>query len=114
MHIDAYSFGSITVDGGTYSRDLIIFSDRINSAWWRGEAHRLQKKDLEEVFRYKPELLIVGTGASGMMKVPDDLRHELQQEHIDCEVHPTGEAVKRFNQECAAGKRVAGAFHLTC
>ncbi len=35
MHIDSYSFGSMTVDGTGYGHDLIVFPDRVMSGWWR-------------------------------------------------------------------------------
>ncbi|NIX02453.1 MAG: hypothetical protein GWN13_30295, partial [Phycisphaerae bacterium] len=67
MEITSYSFGSITVGNETYRKDLIIFSDHVFSPWWRKEGHSLEPNDLFEALRENPSLIIVGTGASGVM-----------------------------------------------
>ncbi|NIW42891.1 MAG: hypothetical protein GWN27_20845, partial [candidate division Zixibacteria bacterium] len=51
----------------TYRKDLIIFSDHVFSPWWRKEGHSLEPNDLFEALRENPSLIIVGTGASGVM-----------------------------------------------
>ncbi len=35
MKISDYSFGNITINGETYTKDVIIYPDRIFSLWWR-------------------------------------------------------------------------------
>jgi hypothetical protein len=114
MHIDSYSFGTMTVDGKAYDSDLIIFPDRIMSGWWRREGHSLAISDLDEVLRYKPDILVVGTGASGIMDVPDPTRRMLRENNIELMENKTSQACKIFNQKIKEGRKVAGAFHLTC
>ena len=58
--------------------------------------------------------MVVGTGAYGMMKVPDAARQALDEAGIGAVVEKTGDAVERYNALLAEGRRVAGAFHLTC
>jgi len=100
------------IAGTTYKSDLILFSDRILSPWWRIEGHLLQKDDLASVIDEKPELLIVGTGYSGMMRVPAATVKSLEALGIRVITAKTGEAVELFNEEKTARK--AAAFHLTC
>ncbi len=114
MHIDAYSFGSMTVNGRTYTSDLIVFPDRVASGWWRIEGHSLSAEDLKDVIVYKPEVLIVGKGASGCMKVPLSTRKALEDKNIEIIDRNTGEAYALFNEEIKKGRRAVGAFHLTC
>ena len=113
-HIDSYSFGYITIDDVEYNEDLIVFPDRIKSFWWRNDGHVLKTVDLDEVLKYRPELLIVGTGFSGRMQVEPATREHLLHEGIQVIEDLTGNAVKLFNNEIRKGIRVAGAFHLTC
>ena len=112
MLIDSYSFGRIVIDGKTYTSDLIIFPGRVLSPWWRKEGHLLQMEDLEEVLREGPDVLIVGRGYSGVMKVPQGLIDELARLGIDVIAERTTEAVKIFNEY--KGKGVVAALHLTC
>jgi len=112
--IDSYSFGHMTVDGEQYDEDLIIFPDRIKAHWWRDNGHTLRTTDLQDVIEYKPELLVVGTGASGRMQTELQTRDTLGQEGIRYVEAQTGDARKIFNEEMEKGTRVVGAFHLTC
>ena len=71
--INSYSFGTITIDGNKFSKDLIIYPDHINSNWRRKTGHLLTEDDIAEILDYKPEVLIIGIGASGLMKVDDKI-----------------------------------------
>jgi len=112
--IESYRFGEIRVDGVRYTSDLIILPSGVKPNWWRREGHRLSLEDLEEVLREKPEILVIGTGYSGLMRVPKELIEHLRAEGIEVMVQRTGEAWKTYNQLSREGRRVAAALHLTC
>jgi len=114
MHIEKYSFGSIIVNGKKYTRDLIIFPNKIRENWWRKEGHKLHLEDLKEVLEYKPEILVIGTGAYGIMRVPDDVIKKLTEAGIRVIVKKTKEACEAFNTLIKEGKNVVAALHLTC
>lgn len=113
MKIDNYSFGNIVIDGKAYNSDVIIFKDYVDSSWWRKEGHKLQIVDLESVIRAKPEVLIIGTGAYGAMKVPDETMNYVKSKGIELYIYTTPEAVKEFNK-LQDKKHVIAALHLTC
>ena len=110
MKIEHYSFGNIVINGKTYSSDVIIFPERIRSNWRRKEGHRISIDDLIEVLEEKPKKLIVGTGASGMVLVPNEVKEILTEKGIELVILKTEEACQRFNAE----KNVVAALHLTC
>ena len=112
--VEDYSFGRIKVSGKTYFRDLIIFPDEILENWWRKEGHNLCIEDLKEVLKRKPEILIIGTGYAGVMKVPREVINELEARGIKVIVKKTKEACEEFNKLVKEGKKVAAALHLTC
>lgn len=112
MRIETYRFGRMEIAGTAYNADLILFPDRILSPWWRIEGHLLQKDDLASVFDERPDLLIVGTGYSGMMRVPSVTVKSLEALGIRVITAKTGDAVELFNEEKTVRK--AAAFHLTC
>lgn len=114
MKITYYSFGKIVVNGNEYTSDLIILPDRIYPSWWRKEGHSLCLEDLKEVFKTNVDTLVVGTGAYGRMRVPDEVTNELKKRGIDTYSAETGKAVELFNKFFEEGRKVAGAFHLTC
>jgi hypothetical protein len=114
MHIDSYQFGKIVVDGVDYSSDCIILGDTVQPNWWREQGHSLSAEDLRDVLAASPAVLIVGCGASGLMKVSEETRQVLQQHNIQTEALDTRKAVERFNELSEAGVNVAAALHLTC
>ena len=114
MHIDSYQFGEIVIDGKTYNSDVIILGDSVQSNWWRKQGHSLSAEDLKTVIAAKPSVLVVGCGASGLMKVPEKTRQVLQEHDIQLQALDTDKAVKRFNELSQAGVNVAAALHLTC
>lgn len=111
--IDSYSFGRIVIDGKTYTSDLILYPDKIDDSWWRKSGHILQKEDLTDVIQYNPEVLIVGTGANGLMKVPDETKEFVESKGIELIVEETKKAYETYN-ELKKEKKIVAAFHLTC
>lgn len=111
--IDSYSFGRMVIDGHTYTADLIIFPDRIESSWWRKTGHKLCLEDIEDVFKEEPEAIVVGTGFFGLMKVEEAVKQEVRSKGIPLHVNKTKNAVQKYN-EISGQKKTVGVFHLTC
>lgn len=114
--VEAYSFGSITVDGEKFTKDVIIGRAGVLSPWWRREGHSLDPEDLESVTASTPEVLVIGTGSFGVMKVPDDTMEFLRSRDIEPRVMRTGRAVEEFNDllKKRGPDKVMAALHLTC
>jgi hypothetical protein len=119
MTIQKYDFGFLQVNGKEYHRDVIIYpegarsSHRVDAGWWRKEGHRLDKADLEDVVKAKPEVLVVGTGYHGCLKVPKETVDFLKGLQIELHAEPTQEACRKYNQ-LKDHKQVVAALHLTC
>jgi hypothetical protein len=114
MKIESYSFGYMSIDGKGYSTDLIIFpSGEVLSGWWRKEGHRLLPGDLERIDDIKPDVVVIGTGANGRMKVPNETLRVLKNISREFVIEDTAQAVRSFNN-LQVSKRVVGLFHLTC
>jgi hypothetical protein len=107
--ITSYSFGNITISNQKFIKDLIIYPDHINSNWKRAIGHLLTEADIVEILDYKPEILIIGTGSRGLMKVDDKIKN-LELELI---IKKTAEAVIEYNK-IYKDKKVVAALHLTC
>ena len=111
--IQDYQFGRMVVDGEPHTRDLVLLPDRVVANWWRKEGHRLDVEDLREVLDAVPKVLIVGTGAYGLMKVPPETGQAVEAAGIELRAARTGEAWRLYN-ELRKRQPTAGAFHLTC
>lgn len=114
MHIDAYEFGRIVIDGEEYIQDVIIFPDHVQASWWRREGHFLHAGDLATVLDAPPKVLIIGKGYSGVMRVPDELVKELEARGIQVHVANSREAVETYNRLAPTEPSLAAALHLTC
>lgn len=113
MKIDSYSFGNIVIDGKSYSSDVIILKDRVISNWWRGEGHELCLKDLKDIEIEKSGTLVVGTGASGMMKVLKEVKDFYNSKGIKLIEEKTEEACRIYNKQ-SNSRNILAALHLTC
>ena len=111
--IESYDFGSIVVDGEKFERDLIIFPDRIDRGWWRKEGHELCVSDIGGIVEARPEVLVVGTGYSGMMRILPETEQYLASCGIELLASKTEEACKTYN-DLSRSRRVVAALHLTC
>ena len=114
MTIGSYEFGRVVVDGVEYTRDLIVFPGHVKSGWWRVEGHRLRVEDLEDVIPFEPEVLVVGTGAYGLMKVTEEAEEALAERGIHLVARKTADACDVYNELVREGKRAVAALHLTC
>ena len=115
MHIDSYSFGRIRVDGIDYTEDVIMLRGEVRSPWWRSAGgHVYAPADLEEVVAAAPEIVVLGIGYFGRVKVLDETLTECADAGSEVIVEKTGRAVETFNQFVAEGRDVAAALHLTC
>lgn len=114
MKIEKYSFGSIIINGKEYNKDVIVFQDKVFSPWWREEGHNLSVKDLKKVIDETPDLVIIGTGDQGIMKVPEETLEELKRLDIDPIIAKTPEAIKTYNKKIKNKENVIACLHLTC
>jgi hypothetical protein len=112
--IENYGFGSMTVMGQSHRNDLKIIHNEIVGNWWRREGHAVYVEDIDDILYSKVEVLVVGTGAYGSMKVTEEAARAIKGRGIELVAVPTKEAVTIFNTLHGQGKKVAGAFHLTC
>lgn len=112
--IEDYRFGNIKIDGKDYTSDVKIINGKVKPNWWRKEGHNLFPEDIQDILEAKPEVLVVGTGAYGVMKISSQVRKLLEQEKIELIETKTDKACQIYNQLLQTGKKVAFAVHLTC
>lgn len=116
--IDAVAFGSVTVEGETFENDLHIRANgkvrRRKKKWARrdyGTSHIIGPRELKRALRGDPELLIIGAGFDGMVRLADEGRELLDKRGVAWRLLPTPEAVEAWN---AAEERRALILHVTC
>jgi hypothetical protein len=114
MRIQRVAFGSLVLDGRTYTSDLIIYPDgRVRDGWRRARGHRLSVEDIAGLVETAPDLIVAGTGVNGRVRPDPDLEERLTREGIRLHAWPNEKAATVFNERAGA-ERVGACFHLTC
>jgi len=111
--IDSYQFGLVVVSGKKYTSDVIIFPDRVKDNWEGETRHQLCLKDVAEVMTENPEVLVVGTGASGLMKVLPEVKQGIEAQGVKLIAEATDKACHTYNRICHFLRAVA-ILHITC
>ena len=112
--ITEFSFGRIVADGQIYNNDIKIVQGVLVPNWWRKIGHSVEIEDVQDVLDADPEILIIGSGQPGYMKISDGLRRHLQKRNIKLIEEPTSDAIKTFNRLFGESKKVSGGFHVGC
>ena len=113
--IEKYESGRlIRIAGQTYHSDVKIIGGQVKGNWWRQEGHRLDQTDISDIIENRPDILVIGTGYAGRMHVPESTRKAVSNHGIQLMAEYTDSAVRIFNRLHKEGRKVAGAFHLTC
>lgn len=115
-HVDATSFGRITIEGRTYDHDVVIApSGQIANRWTTlpnpAGSHRVTEEDARRLLELGAGRLIIGTGQHGVLKLSPDAKAYLDQEACPVTLAPTPRAIELYNQ---AEAPVTALFHLTC
>ena len=119
--IGEYKFGSITINGKTYTEDVEVRWTGEVLKWWRRESHVIDVEDVKRAVEQNPETIIIGTGESGVARVTEEAQKEIKSRGIELIIDLTEEATKTFNiikeeskEEEGKQRKVIGLFHLTC
>jgi hypothetical protein len=116
VHVDAYEFGRITIDGVVYEHDVVIESGKIRK---RKKGPSKPRRDefghtpltAEEKIPWSAKRLWIGTGASGLLPVVEELRREARRRGVELRVERTPALVERVNAGLPAGTNLI--LHVT-
>ncbi|MCM8766133.1 MAG: MTH938/NDUFAF3 family protein [Candidatus Omnitrophica bacterium] len=111
--VEGYRFGEILIEDKLYRSDLIIYPHKIDASWWRKAGHILCLEDIKEVLAEKPEVIIIGTGAAGLLSVLEEVKEKTKALGIELVIHPTDKACQEYNKISKEKKTIA-CLHLTC
>ncbi len=114
MKVKNLSFGSITIDGETYNKDVIIDGGSIK------KRKKAESKKYRDMFGHTPlspdenipwdcKRLIVGAGHSSRMTVMDEVFDIAVRKGVELVTMSTPEAIKHINDQ-----HTNLILHLTC
>ena len=88
--------------------------------WQRKESHIIDVEDIKRAIEQNPEIVIIGTGESGIARVTEEAQKQIKFQGIKLITDITEQAIKIFNvltkktEKQGKQKRIIGLFHLTC
>lgn len=112
--VNRYEFGLMAINGKEYRHDIAVFWDGSVENWLREISHDVGVNDVELAISKNPEIIVVGTGADGVINVSNEATKAIIDKGLNLVIDKTGRAASIFNENAAEGKRVVGLFHLTC
>lgn len=111
MHFEAFSFGSIRIDGVTYDHDVVIDRGKI-----RKRKKKPSKKfrdqfghtplSVEEKIPWNCRRLVIGA-----LPVMDELKRAAKRRHITLLVLPTHKAIEELKEKPRSTNAI---LHVTC
>jgi hypothetical protein len=110
--IESALFGSFIIDGRKYESDVVVS--------WNGEvkdrpkSHEFTNAELNSILMSDPEVVVVGTGHSGVLKVAHDAEVTARLGGVEMVVKSTPQAVQEYHKFARLGKRVVAVLHSTC
>lgn len=116
MRFQGFAFGSIQIDGKTYTHDVVLD---------RGVVRRREKKasrplrsayghtplSLSEKIPWDCRRLVIGTGAHGALPVVPELSREAEKRGVELVAVPTADAIALLEEDPEGTNAV---IHVTC
>jgi hypothetical protein len=111
--IEHYKFGEFIIDGKEYRSNVVLLGIEARGGRYL-PGHQLKIDDFLPLVAYKPDVIIIGTGAYGSVKVPNEIRNYIEKRGIKLIIEKTGDACRTYNSLIKEGKKVAAFLHDTC
>lgn len=107
--IKGYSATEIRVGERVLQASCLISAEHLVADWRPRAVSELSPADFDEVFKWQPEILLLGTGETQLF--PDrTVYSEVLSRHIGFEVMTTGAACRTFNVLLNENRRVVAAL----
>ena len=111
--INEHKFGSFVVDGRSYLGDIKIIMNKVRY-WGDRKKHTVSFEDVKELIDSGAEMIVVGTGNSGYLEVPPEIKDLILGKGMRLFVDINLKAIDKYNELTSQNKNVAALFHATC
>jgi len=117
--ITHFEWGSYTIEGKVHGagegvgKDILLSAQGV-SAWHEREGHALKPKMIRRALEMQPEVLIIGNGVNGALKVGKKALKAAEEAGVKLVVLKTPDACREYNRLFREGKKVVLLAHGTC
>jgi hypothetical protein len=117
-HIEATSFGSITIGDSLIEHDVLIRlsgdvkkrKKKLSKSMY-GTSHVISLKEAEDVYEKGVERLIIGSGQENNVTLSKEAHDYFKKKNCKVDLMATPKAIKEWNK--TKGETI-GLFHVTC
>lgn len=110
--ISSYKFGTFTISGKKYDSNIYLFNEDVKPAPYLPN-HELKLDHILPLIESKPEIIIIGTGYSGVIEVAKEIIDAVRSAGIKLMIENSRDAVRSYNS-LLGEKNVAAFLHNTC
>jgi len=114
-------FGMVKFRDKKYRYDVIVHLDesiekrnKDPSKRKYGTSHKLSAEEVRGLLAEDPDVLVVGCGQYGVLKVGEDAIKLLSTKKVELVDLPTQQAIDEFNRLKNQGRKVTAIVHVTC
>jgi hypothetical protein len=111
VKINSFRFGSLTINNKTYDTDMVVSWD--GELIPRESSHTFSKEELMDMLVKGPEVILIGTGTAGCVKIDKDVEDLAQSKNVEIMAKKTADAVDEFNK-ASKKKKIVAMLHVTC
>jgi hypothetical protein len=111
VKINSFRFGSLTINNKTYDTDMVVSWD--GELIPRESSHTISKEELMDMLVKGPEVILIGTGTAGCLKIDREIEDLAQGNNVEIVAKKTAEAVDEFNKK-SRSKKIVAMLHVTC
>ena len=112
VDIGSVSFGEIEINGKIYYSDMVV--------WWNGKVEYREKRhiltldEFIDILKKKPEVVVVGTGMSGCVRIDEKAKVMAGQKGVGIYTEISPKAAEIFNGFVKDRKKAVAVMHTTC
>jgi uncharacterized protein len=107
--VTAFGPGWVRVGATEYRGNLVVTPDAVATDWAPGGFDALGEGDFARLLVYRPDVVLLGTGAA-LRFPPPPLTRALVEARVGLEVMDTAAACRTFNILAAEGRKVVAAL----
>lgn len=115
---ESIEWGAVVVDGEEFDYDVELtpggeLKPRTSEDKKLG-SHTFSKEEFVEMYEDGAEVVVVGTGTSGLAKLSSEAQAFLNEKSIEVVKSSSDKAIEEYNKLSGEGKKVAAIIHITC
>jgi len=117
--INHLEFGEIIINNQKF-HDVLIYDNKIEQRDYPkleevfGTGHFIGEWEKIKLLSGEPEIIIIGNGYQGVLKVDEDFKNEIKKRNIELIINYTPDVIDLINNKIKEGKRINALIHTTC